>query len=188
MKIPSIQSKTIAREWLILVFSILIGTLFSVIFYFQTPSGYLEVRQRLYDALNYKYQYPSNTRTKIFYIEDPPQLQLHTFRPFKEIIVKPAYIGMFERFSDNLESSNKRRVFFDSVSLKYDIGDYNEFERRITPPSIFAGFQKFVKHLFAKWYWFDTWVSVLLPYILFQVLRSVFLSIKILITKETFKK
>jgi hypothetical protein len=213
---PNIQKTTIAREWLILICAIAVGIIYTVILFFPPSSEYLKIRRSLYDGLRTKYDTFDPSTAKLYIprtsgavnkrIPPPPIFEDDSISKSKTIVRKKVrylfpledsfepdidtsiHLGTFESFSQNLDSYPQRKHFYDTISIKYDIGDYETFKINISSPPIFSSFPKFYRHLFAKWYWFDTWMSVLLPYILFQLMRSIFLSVKTLISKKEVSK
>lgn len=89
-------------------------------------------------------------------------------------------LGTFEQFSARLDDHNLRKALYDSASVHFDVGDYQVFESRIVPPSIFSSFSKFYTHSSSKKYWLQTWASALILYLFFQFVRSVIYSIRTL--------
>jgi hypothetical protein len=181
--------KIIAREWLILVSSILVGSILIPITYFQKPSDpdYMRVRKRLYEGLIAKRHFDPSTAVLVNPFDAFDRLKVEYLSPKFDLgdgfvldIDTSVHLGTFEEFSKNLDDSHRRKVLYDSLSIKYDIESYETFESHISPSSMFSGFPKFFNHLFSKHYWFNTWLAVLLPYLVFQIFRSIIFSIKVL--------
>lgn len=215
MKIPTFQTKIIAREWIIFVCSLIVGIVYTVFVYYPISDDYMIIRKRLYEGLKGQYdrtitlpdlpplpeelelkakesKHPklleSSENNSIVKIEDKSRIKLNYFLPssipsFEPIIDTSVHLGTFVEFSASLDDKSKRRSFYDSISVKFDVGDFATYESKISPPSVFSVFPKFFKHLFSKWYWFDAWLSICMPYIFFQFLRSIIYSIKVLINK-----
>ncbi len=102
-------------------------------------------------------------------------------------------LGTYEQFYANLDDPQKRKEFYDTVSTflyyngfikDYDnMKDYRTFESLFFPPvksNFYSDTSNFFNYLFSKYYWFETWMSVLMLYFLFLFIRSVNYSIHLL--------
>ena len=188
--------KIIAREWLISLVAIFIGIIFSVYAFFIDSSEYLHYRKNLYETL-----VPPWEKDEI--ILDNPYDQfddLHNFRKkypqynnlddstilsklLSKNSVKSIPLISYTEFNKLLDDKSKRKIFYDSISAKYDIGDYITFENKVSQPTFYTGLSKLMKHLFSHRYWLDTLLSLLIPYLIFQFVRSVYYSIITLFKK-----
>ncbi|MBU2586387.1 MAG: hypothetical protein KKH32_13795 [Bacteroidetes bacterium] len=196
--------KIIAREWLYLVSLSLLGIILTVILYFPNSKDYVRKRQILYDALTKHYSKvvaikSEKTTYDILDRSSNTKKRKNTFEDFETIFDKPNIwdvasaierkeqisdttkpIGIFEQFSARLDDQNRRKALYDSVFVHFDVGDYQTFESIVVPPPMLSGFSKFWTHLSSKWYWLQTWASVLIPYLFFQFVRSLIYSIRTL--------
>jgi hypothetical protein len=167
--------KIIAREWLILLSTLIVGIIFTDIIFFMNSSEYIIPRKNLYESL--KYEYKESNRF------DPT-----TARPMKDLgqaqNIKPTSFISYSEFNNILSNNSRRKQFYDSIRASdYDLGDYETFEREVTKPTFYSGLSKLFDHLFSKWYWFSTLLSLLIPYIGLQFIRSVYYSVRLLATK-----
>ena len=87
-------------------------------------------------------------------------------------------------FNNILNDNSLRKFFYDSISTKYDIGDYYAFEKRVAQPTIYLGFVELYNHLFSRWYWLSTLFSILIPYLILRLIRSIYYSIRLLTKKS----
>lgn len=182
--------RILAREWLFLIGFLLLGAPTTVLLYFPVSSEYKASRQRLYDELTKHYQRERRWQelsSRYNFEGIPKSKTLRTFKPDPSQIIwddeppdtsRP--FATFEEFSKNLHDPSKRKSFYDSIPVKFDIGDFHTFEAKIAPPSSFSGISKFLNHLLSRWYWMQTWLTVLLPYALFIFVRSLVWSVKTL--------
>jgi len=194
--------KIIAREWLIFLVAMFIGVNLSVILYFTDSSDYISHRKNLYESLRYEYQKNKlwikdgiilknpydqfddlkNFRKKYPEYNDLDDSTLVRKLSSKYIMKTLPYIS-YNEFTKILDDKSKRKKFYDSASANYDLGSYETFKREVTKPTFYSGFSKLFDHLFIKWFWFSTLISLLIPYIGLQLLRSIFYSIRLLTAK-----
>jgi hypothetical protein len=198
--------KIIAREWLTFLIAIFTGIIFSVIIYFNDSSEYIKQRESLYESLKYDFD-QFDEKTAI------PELQIYRskkYHKYDDIISDSALAAElanrypdsygylpdkvkqnnkhnsfinYTEFSNILDDGLKRKLFFDSLKAKSDFGEYAYFENKVVRPKFYSGFLKLRDHLFSRRYWLCTFFSLLLPYLIFQFIRSIYYSIKTLIKK-----
>lgn len=50
--------------------------------------------------------------------------------------------------------------------------------------TFYKGITDLIEHLSSKWHWGKTLFSILIPYFIIQIIRSIYYSLKILLTKN----
>lgn len=229
------MKRIIAREWLILISFLFLGSIFSIIFYFDDYEVYKQKnilfygnKKYFYDALTREVKNKRNkkelkTEVNIEKESTPNKLKNNPYYTDLEIKVNSIPIlneegiiefirkdtntplcimqqwvlsqnqnindtslplGTFDQFYELLDDSVMRKNLYDTL-LKYSgySEDYKSFKNiflRPEKPKIFNGTTKFINHLFSKYYWFETWMSVLILYFLFQFIRTIIFSIRVL--------
>jgi hypothetical protein len=176
--------KVIAREWLLFLTATFIGINFSAIVFFNDSSEYIIHRKKLYESL-IRIGNPLNrfdVKTAIPIDEDIPESQnlQSKHRKYDDIVDSKPLIS-YTDFSNILNDNSRRKLFYDSISAKYDLGEYGYFESRIAQPRFYSGYVKLFDHLFSRWFWLSTLFSLLLPYLIIQLIRSIYYSIRTLI-------
>jgi hypothetical protein len=75
-------------------------------------------------------------------------------------------------FSKALDDSIQRKVIYDIISKKYDIGNFKNFEQSVLCPSVSQNFISTFKNLFEERVSLILWYILFSPYILFQLFRG----------------
>jgi hypothetical protein len=86
------------------------------------------------------------------------------------------HIGSFEEFSIRLDNLNDRRMFYDTLCEKYDLGNYETFVEKITRSRSSKAFHSIINSQNLL----QTLMLVLAPYVLVQFTRTLLWSIKVL--------
>jgi len=98
-------------------------------------------------------------------------------------LVSKLVIPTYTEFNKKLIDNSERELIYDFLSVDNDLGNYKSFENKVNKPTFFSGLSRLFNHLFSKRFWFSTLFSILIFYFVFQFMRSVYYSIKLLVTK-----
>ncbi|MEW6196767.1 MAG: hypothetical protein AB1521_16595 [Bacteroidota bacterium] len=198
--------RIIAREWLIFLIAIIVGVIFSVIVYFKDSSDYLSNRDFLYHSL--KYEYKENKRyhdipelkgiinrfSRYYLFEDDSSIvsklavkypDEYEYLPKKIKLSDSLFSFMsFTEFSKIIDDESSRKLFYDTIRTNSHLGNYEKFENEYIPETFYDRLLRLHDHLFSSYYKYSTLFSLLVPYLLFQLLRSIYYSIKSLLKNK----
>ncbi len=196
------HKRLIAKEWLIFLIAIIGGLFFSLFFYFKDTSNYQSKRDYLYISLKYEYQKTKHNldipelknlklrfhHDKIFWNDSSFVIYLATKYPdefgylpskIKKSDSTFSYIS-YAKFIMLLENHSSRKMFYDTCSVRDELPDYESFEKEYNPETLYSRLSRLQDKLFNSHYWKNTFFSLLMPYIIVLLLRSIYFSIKIL--------
>lgn len=199
--------RIIAREWLIFLIAIIVGIVFSVLLYFKDTSNYHSSRDFLYYSI--KGEYKKNKRyreipelknvinrfSRYYLFEDDssivgklakkyPDEFNYLLKKIKQSDSSFSFISYVE-FSKMLDNQSSRKKFYDTVQTNHYLGYYEDFEAKYVQESFYSRLTRLKEYLISSWYWFDTLLSILLPYFIFQLLRSIYYSLKMLLKNKS---
>ena len=89
-------------------------------------------------------------------------------------------------FSEAVDDSIQRKIIYDIISKKYNIGNFKNFERSVVRPSVSQNFISTFKNLFEERISLIFLYIIFSPYVLFQLFRSLLLTINS-ISKSRFR-
>ncbi len=192
--------KIIAKEWLIFLIAIVIGIIISDFAYFTDSNKNLKPWQKdkiisdnPFDQFDERI---SKTELHNFRQKYPEYNDLDDSTLINKLIAKyregkDAKIEVDNKskqklpdwwvketapveYMDSIEP-NKTNKEFDPSTAK----PFVEVQQQ-SKPSFFSGLSKLFRQLFSSLYWFSTLFSILIPYLTFQLFRSIYYSLKIL--------
>lgn len=153
--------KIIAREWLIFLTALFIGIIFSVLLFFLDSTTKSEETIRIGNWWK---------NDPIVFDEKISTSELQKFRQ-----KYPQYNDLDDSTLINKLKAKYAKREFDPSTAKPFVEVKQEYN-----PTFFSGLSKLFIQLFSRRYWFNTLFSILIPYLLFQMFRSIYFSLRIL--------